>query len=118
MAVRWLHASCLEYADARAVVDGGELIEPLSSPRDAFQELHVHLQPMPRLGFLVAFPPLAVRLVLLIRRQAIQAVLAQDPVHGRASDRHLVKASEVVADPARPEVVPLPQIQDLAHHLG
>ena len=73
---------------------------------------------MPRLRLLVPFPPLVVRPVLLIRRQPAHAVLAQDPVHGGARDRHLVKALEVVGDPARPEVVVLPQIQDLAHDLA
>ena len=33
----------LQYSDTGAVVDGGELIEPFPRPRDAFEELHVHL---------------------------------------------------------------------------
>ena len=33
----------LQDADARAVVDGGELIEPLAGPGDALEELDVHL---------------------------------------------------------------------------
>src|SRR4026208_388985 len=108
----------LQHADARAVVDGGELIEPLAGPGDALEELHVQRQAVPRLGLLVASPALMVRLVLLIGRQPAQAVLAQDPVHGGAGNPHLMKALEVGGNPPRPEVVPLPQVQDLAYHLA
>jgi hypothetical protein len=59
-----------------------------------------------------------VGLVLLIRRKPVHPMLAEDPVHGRAGNRHLMKAPEVGPDPARPKMVPLPQIQDLADHLG
>ena len=48
----------LQHADARAVVDGGELVEPLARPRNALEELHVHLQSMARLRLLVALPAL------------------------------------------------------------
>ena len=58
----------LQDSDTRAVVDGGELIEPFACPRDALEELHVHLQAVPGLGLLVAFPAFTVRLVLLIGR--------------------------------------------------
>ena len=56
----------LQYSDARTVVDSGELVEPLTCSRDALEELHIHLEPMARLGFLVPFPAFTVRLVLLI----------------------------------------------------
>jgi hypothetical protein len=56
----------LQYPDARAVVNGSELIEPLCGPGDAFEELHVHLQAVPWLRLFVAFPAFVVWLVLLI----------------------------------------------------
>ena len=71
----------LENAYTRAVVNRGELIQPFPRSWDALKELHVHLQAVPRLGFLVAFPALTVRLVLLIGWQPAHAVLDQDPVH-------------------------------------
>jgi len=106
----------LQDSDTRAVVDGGELIEPLTGPRDALKELHVHLQAVPGLGLLVPFPTLAVRLMLLVGRLPAHAVLDQDPMHGRASDLHLVKALHVGGDPVRPKVIVLPQIQNLADY--
>src|SRR5687767_10208108 len=51
----------LEHADARAVVDGRELIQPLPRARDALEELHVHLQAMTRLRLLIPLPPLRLR---------------------------------------------------------
>ena len=41
----------LEHPNARAIVDGGELIEPLPGARNALEELHVQLQPVAWLGF-------------------------------------------------------------------
>ena len=58
----------LENPDTGAVVDRGELVEAFARPWDALEELHVHLQAVPGLGLLVAFPALTVRLVLLIGR--------------------------------------------------
>ena len=45
------------------------------------KELDIHLQAVPRLGLLVAFPPFLMRLVLLIGRQPVHAVLDQEPMH-------------------------------------
>jgi hypothetical protein len=56
----------LENAYSSAVIDRGELVEPFSCPKNAFEELHVHLQAMARLGLFIAFPTFTVRLVLLI----------------------------------------------------
>ena len=64
----------LEHANARAVVDGRELIEALSGARDPLEELHVHLQAVARLRLLVSLPALPVRPVLLIGRQPVHAV--------------------------------------------
>src|SRR5690606_20143836 len=98
----------LEHPDTRAVVDGGELIEPLARPRDALEELHVHLQSMTGLRLLVALPALLMGLVLLVVWQPAHTVLDEDPVHRGAGDLHLVEALEVIGDPARSEVIALP----------
>jgi hypothetical protein len=37
-------------------------------------------------------------------------------MHGRTGNVHLVQALQVGRDSARPEVIVLPQIQDLAHY--
>lgn len=41
----------LEDANACAIVDRRELVQSLRCARDALEELHVHLQAMPGLGF-------------------------------------------------------------------
>ena len=51
----------LEHPHARAVVDRCELVKAFARARNPLEELHVHLQPMARLGLLVALPALAVR---------------------------------------------------------
>lgn len=61
----------LQDANARAVVDGCELIEPLTLTRDALEKLHVHLQSMTGLRFFVAYPALGMLLVLLIGRKPV-----------------------------------------------
>jgi hypothetical protein len=72
-------------------------------PGNPLEELHVELQPMPRLRLLVALPPLRVRPVLLIRRQAAHAVPYEDAVH--RADRHadLVKPLQIAPDPPGPK---------------
>jgi hypothetical protein len=82
----------LQYADTRAIVDNSELIESFSRPGNTFQKLHVHLQAVARLGFLVPFPPFSMRLVFLIGRQPSHFVLHQDPMYSRAGNLHLVEA--------------------------
>ena len=71
----------LEHPDAGAIVDGRELIEAPPGARDALEELDVHLQPMARLGLLIALPALFVGPMLLVRGQAAQAVALEDPMH-------------------------------------
>jgi hypothetical protein len=56
----------LQYPDTGAIIDGGELIQALTRPRDALKELHVHLQAVSGLRLLVPFPAFAVRPVLLV----------------------------------------------------
>jgi hypothetical protein len=48
--------------------------EPWRCSRNAFQELHVELEPVPRLGLLVPLPPLPVRVMLPMRGQSTQAI--------------------------------------------
>src|SRR5215831_3605358 len=88
----------LEYADPRAVVDGRELIQPRARARDALEEFHVNLQPMPRLWFFIAAPASEVRPMLLIGRQPWHPVPGQDPMHGGRRDRNLMKAREIGPD--------------------
>ena len=106
----------LQDSNTSAVVDRRELIEPFSCPRNPLQELHIHLQAVPRLGFLVALPALTVRLVLLVSRQPAHVVLDQDSMHSRTSDLHLVEAVQVRSDSVGPKVIVLPQVEDFAHY--
>src|SRR6185503_6615408 len=76
----------LEDPEPRAIVNRRELIEASPSPWDPLEKLHVQLQPVARLGLLVALPAGRVRPMFLIGRQPVQAVLAQNAVHGRCSD--------------------------------
>jgi hypothetical protein len=73
---------------------------------------------MARLRLLIPFPALVVWRVLLIRWQPVRAVPAENPMHRGTGNRHLVEAFEISSDPPRPEVILLPQIQDLAHDLA
>src|SRR5688572_308402 len=72
---------------------------------------------MTRLRFLVPLPPLRVGTVLLIGREPMHPVLAEDAMYRRAGDDHLMKPLQIVGDPARAEVVVLAEVQNLAHHL-
>jgi hypothetical protein len=51
--------------------------------------------------------------MLLIRRQPIHPMPAQNAMHGRTRDHDLVEPFQVIRDLPRPKVVHLPQIQDL-----
>ena len=104
----------LKYAEARAIIDGRELIEPPLTTWDPFEKLHVHLEAVSRLRLLVPLPPFAMGSMFLIGRQPVQLVPMQNPMDGGPRNGELVKALQVVGDFARPEVVLLPQIQDLA----
>ena len=100
--------------DAGAVIDSGELVEALTGPWDALQELHVHLQAVSGLGLLIAFPALTMRLVLLIGWQPTHTVLDQDPMYARARNLDLMKALQIRGDSVRPEVIVLAQVEDFA----
>lgn len=82
----------LQDANARAIIDGRELVEPLSGAGDPLEELHVELQPVSRQGLLIALPPCAVPLMLLVGGQAVHPVAAENSMHGRPRHRHLMKA--------------------------
>jgi hypothetical protein len=104
----------LQDAHSGASVKRGELVEPASCARDALEKLDVHLQTMARLRLFVSLPSLPVGAMFLIRGQPLQPAPGQDPTDRGASDGHLMKSLQVVGDAACPEVVRLPQIQDLA----
>ena len=93
------------------------MIEPPARARDALEKLDVDLQAMPRLRLLVARPAVRVPPVLLVGRQPVHAVTAQDAMHGGAGHRHAVKPLQIIGNLARAEVVVLPEVEDLADHL-
>jgi len=108
----------LEHADARAVVDHRELIEPFPCARNALEEFHVHLQSVARLRLLIPLPALRMRPILLIRRQPVQPVPHEDAMHGRHGHGQVMKALQIVGGLAWAEMVGLTQVQDLAHDLA
>src|SRR5688572_17877513 len=55
--------------------------------------------------------------MLLVGRQPAHPMLAEQAVHRGWRDRDLVKALQIVSDLARPEMIVLPQVQNLADHL-
>jgi hypothetical protein len=87
-----------------------ELIEALPSAWDPLEELNVQLQAMPGLWLLVSLPDSSMRLTLLVTRQ--------DAVHGGACNGQMVKAPQIIGDPAGPKVVALPKVKDLGDDLG
>ena len=106
-----------QHANAGAIVDRRELVEPPARARNALEKLDVDLQPMPRLRLLVARPAVRVPPVLLIRRQPVHAVPAQNAMHGGTRHREAVKPLQIIGNLARAEVVVLPEVEDLAHDL-
>ena len=68
----------LQYADARAVVDRGELVQPTAGAWEALEEFDVDLNAMARPRLLVPLPPARMGPMFLIRRQAIETVPDQD----------------------------------------
>jgi hypothetical protein len=108
----------LQDANPGAVVDGGELIQPSVRSRDSLQELHIELQPMPRLRFLVPLPSFAVRLMLLIRWQPVYSMPLQDAMHRGAGDLDEMNALSIRGDAGWPKVRVLAEVENLAHHLA
>jgi hypothetical protein len=94
------------------------LVEARLGVGNPLETLHVELQTVPRLRFLVPLPAFAVWPVLLIGREPIQAVSRQDAMHGGRGDHQAMKALYVSGDSARSEVVGVPQVQDLPDHIG
>ena len=104
-----------------AVVDGGELVvllAPQTLLAKGFDELHVDLQLVPGPLLLIPLPPQAMTLVPLGGGQPVQPEPFQDPPHPGHADGDVVVAGQVHGDLGRPEVVVLPQPQNLLDHLG
>ena len=102
-----------------AVVDGRELVVLLRlRPLDRCHELDVDLNLVTRELLLVALPTFVETLVALRCREPAQVEALEDSPHPRLGNRDVVIALEVHGDLARPEVVVLAQIEDLADHLG
>jgi hypothetical protein len=72
----------LEHAHPGAVVDGGELVEPVARTGNALEELDVDLQAMARLGLFVPLPSLPVGAMFLIRGNG-KPDLSDPQVNGR-----------------------------------
>src|SRR5437762_3624522 len=72
---------------------------------------------MARLRFLVADPARGVGWMLLIGRQPIHPMPAENPMHRGRGDRDAVKTLQVVGDLAWAKMVVLAQVQDLADDL-
>jgi hypothetical protein len=111
-------AKHFEDADAGAVVDRGELVEPRLPARNPLEELHIQLQAMAWLWLLVALPALAVGPVPLIGGEPIQPVPRQDAMHGGRRKRLAMKARQVGGDAAGAEVVGLSQVEDLPNDVS
>jgi hypothetical protein len=107
----------LEHANPRAIVDGGELIEPPSRTGDALQEFHIELQSVPGLRFLIALPTLPVRLMFLIGGQAMHPVSLEDSMCRGARDRKAMEPVQVRRDSRGSKVIALAQIQDLVDNV-
>src|SRR5207237_10614167 len=73
---------------------------------------------MARLLLLVALPAFSVTFVTLRCRQAVEVGSLEDPPDAGRAHRDVVIALEIHGDLGRAEVVVLPQVEDLAHHLG
>ena len=108
----------LQHAKVRAIINGGELVEPLLGPWNALKKFHIQLQPEARLRLLVTLPTLGMGAMLLAGGQPVHPMPEQDAVDGRHGQRLLMESSEVVRDLARTEMVVLPQIQNLANNLA
>jgi hypothetical protein len=103
----------LEHTDARAVIDGRELIEASFGARDSLEEFHVDLQAMSGLWLLVSMPGTTCRLALLVDRQPVHSIADEYSMNGRTCHIHVVKAMQIAGDPSWSESVTLSQIQNL-----
>jgi len=108
----------LQHSQPGAVIDRSELIEPFSCPTNGCDELDVDLDGVAGLRLLVAFPPFLIRLVFLRGREPVQIETVQDPPHPRLRNHDVVVPLEIHRYLARPEVVVLTKVDDLADHLS
>src|SRR5260370_19221985 len=104
--------------EASAVIDGGVLVVLFASSLDWLDELDVDLHGVARLLLLVALPAFGVTFVALRCRQAVQVGWLQDPPDAGGAHRDVVISLQIHGDLGRAKVVMLPQVDDLAHHLG
>lgn len=104
--------------DAGAVVDRGVLILALLLPclPEWLDELHVDLQGAARSLLLVALPTRLGALVALRRGEPVQADFLQNPPDSGGADRDVVIAGQIHRDLVWPEVILLPQPEDLLDH--
>ena len=107
-----------QHPDAGAVVDRGELVVLLARAADRLEELHVDLDPVAGQRLLVALPTVGRGACSAASRQPVHVEAFEDPPHPRRADRDVVVALQVHRDLARPEVIVLAQVDDLADDLG
>jgi hypothetical protein len=80
------------------------------------EELHVHLNAVPRYRLLVANPALPVRLVFLTRGKPTEPMLVEQALYRGSCDADVVEAFQVVANPACAEVIVLAEVEHLRDH--
>lgn len=103
--------SDLEHTDARAVIDGRELMGASPGPViDSLEELHVDLQAMSGLWFFVSMPGTTRRLALLLDRQPVHSIADEYSMNGGTCHIHVVNAIQIAGNPSRPQPVTLSQI--------
>src|SRR6266852_8594320 len=73
---------------------------------------------MARLLLLVALPPFPVALVALRSGQAVEVSPLEDPPDPGRANQDVVIPLQIHGDLGWAKVVMLPQVEDLAHHLG
>jgi hypothetical protein len=82
----------LQHANPGAIVNGGELIEPLAGAGDPLEELHVQLESVAWQRFLISLPPLAMGPMLLVGWKSVHPVTTENPVHGRPGHGDLMES--------------------------
>ena len=73
---------------------------------------------MTRLGLLIPLPSFAVRLMLLIRRQPVQSMPLQDPMHGGAGDLYEMNPLQIRCNAGWPKVIVLAEVENFADYLA
>src|ERR1700682_945468 len=107
----------LEDPEPSAVVNSSELVVPLASAGNRGDEFDIDLEAETRLGLLVPLPPLLMTFVPLRAGQSVEAKAPQNPPDAAAADLDVVIALEIHRRSQWPEVVVLPQVDDLADHV-